>query len=104
MQYIVRSEIMEIKIDDYTGRPADRQLAECTGADPDIFFPTRGGSNDYAKRICATCVLIEECAEDAITNFEKGIRGGLSERERRAIRKQREEHSDIRESIVTVVT
>ncbi len=62
----------------------------CRGIDADIFFPERGASTRLAKAVCRKCEVSEECLEYAVNNGEKfGIWGGLSERERRAIRKKR---------------
>lgn len=64
--------------------------ANCLGVDPDLFFPERGASTREAKEVCNNCVVREECLEYAIANSEKfGIWGGLSERERRRIRRKR---------------
>lgn len=64
--------------------------ANCKDADPDIFFPERGASTKKAKELCNSCKAQEHCLEYAIVNAEKfGIWGGLSERERRKIRKSR---------------
>ncbi len=58
--------------------------ARCLDADPEAFFPEKGGSTREAKRICATCPVRTECLEHALANDERfGIWGGLSERERR---------------------
>src|SRR4026207_1403991 len=62
----------------------------CLGVDPDLFFPERGASTREAKEVCRGCIVREDCLEFAITNGEKfGIWGGLSERERRRIRRAR---------------
>ena len=67
-----------------------QDLANCCGADPDLFFPERGASTRTAKGICRECSVRNECLEFAIVSSEKfGIWGGLSERERRKIRRQR---------------
>lgn len=67
-----------------------QRLANCLGVDPDLFFPERGASTREAKAVCRACVVREDCLEYAITNSEKfGIWGGLSERERRRIRRAR---------------
>lgn len=64
--------------------------ANCLGVDPDLFFPERGASTKEAKQVCQGCVVREDCLEYALANGEKfGIWGGLSERERRRIRRQR---------------
>jgi WhiB family redox-sensing transcriptional regulator len=70
--------------------PAWQRQANCMGVDPDLFFPERGASTREAKEVCRGCVVREECLEYALTNGEKfGIWGGLSERERRRIRRRR---------------
>ncbi len=67
-----------------------QDLANCRGADPDLFFPERGASTRTAKGICRECSVRNECLEFAIVSSEKfGIWGGMSERERRKIRRQR---------------
>src|SRR5499427_8098019 len=67
-----------------------QDLANCLGVDPDLFFPERGASTREAKEVCRGCVVRQECLEYALANGEKfGIWGGLSERERRRIRRQR---------------
>ena len=64
--------------------------ANCSGVDPDLFFPERGVTTREAKAVCRACVVREPCLEYALENGEKfGIWGGTSERERRRIRKMR---------------
>ena len=67
-----------------------QELSNCLGVDPDLFFPERGASTREAKEVCRGCVVREDCLEFALANGEKfGIWGGMSERERRRIRRQR---------------
>lgn len=67
-----------------------QDYANCLGVDPDLFFPERGASTKEAKAVCRGCIVRQECLEYAIVNGEKfGIWGGLSERERRRLRRQR---------------
>jgi len=62
----------------------------CNGTDPALFFPGRGESTTDAKAICARCPVRQECLDYALDHTERfGIWGGLSERERRRIRRQR---------------
>jgi len=63
----------------------------CRGAHINAFFPERGGATKEVKAICASCPVLTECREHVldIPHHEKGIWGGLSERQRRAMRKQR---------------
>ena len=57
--------------------------------DPEAFFPEKGGSTREAKKVCLSCEVRSECLEYALENDERfGIWGGLSERERRRIKKQ----------------
>lgn len=64
--------------------------ARCVGSDPELFFPARGESTREAKSICHACPVQPECLEHALTEGEKfGIWGGLSERERRRVRRRR---------------
>lgn len=70
--------------------PIWQRQANCMGVDPDLFFPERGASTREAKEVCRGCVVQEDCLEYALANGEKfGIWGGLSERERRRIRRRR---------------
>jgi WhiB family redox-sensing transcriptional regulator len=67
-----------------------QERAACLGASPDLFFPERGASTAEAKAVCASCDVREDCLAHALDHGEKhGIWGGLSERERRRIRRER---------------
>jgi WhiB family redox-sensing transcriptional regulator len=67
-----------------------KDASNCLGVDPDLFFPERGASTREAKEVCRGCEVREDCLEYALQNGEKfGIWGGMSERERRRIRRQR---------------
>jgi WhiB family redox-sensing transcriptional regulator len=62
--------------------------ALCAETDPEAFFPEKGGSTREAKKICTGCEVRAECLEFALANDERfGIWGGLSERERRRLRR-----------------
>ncbi len=61
----------------------------CAQTDPEAFFPEKGGSTRDAKKICTSCEVRTQCLEYALQNDERfGIWGGLSERERRKLRKR----------------
>ncbi|MEY4310311.1 MAG: hypothetical protein RLZ71_237 [Actinomycetota bacterium] len=63
--------------------------AVCAQTDPEAFFPEKGGSTRDAKKICAGCDVKAQCLEYALANDERfGIWGGLSERERRKLKKR----------------
>jgi WhiB family transcriptional regulator, redox-sensing transcriptional regulator len=60
----------------------------CAQTDPEAFFPEKGGSTREAKRICVGCEVKSECLEYALAHDERfGIWGGLSERERRRLKR-----------------
>ncbi|KAA9394602.1 WhiB family transcriptional regulator [Kocuria coralli] len=62
--------------------------ALCAQTDPEAFFPEKGGSTRDAKRVCEACPVRSECLDYAMAHDEKfGIWGGLSERERRRLRR-----------------
>jgi len=78
-------------------RPAESEDSElawqtdalCAQTDPEAFFPEKGGSTRDAKRICTSCDVRSECLEYALQNDERfGIWGGLSERERRKLKRR----------------
>ena len=61
----------------------------CAQTDPEAFFPEKGGSTREAKRVCTGCEVKAECLEYALENDERfGIWGGLSERERRRLKRR----------------
>lgn len=69
----------------------------CREVDPETFFlPYNCRSEEKrayileAKKVCATCPVIKECLEYAVTsNQEFGVWGGLSEEELRTVRRKR---------------
>ncbi|HEX3778289.1 MAG TPA: WhiB family transcriptional regulator [Pseudonocardiaceae bacterium] len=66
-----------------------QERALCAQTDPEAFFPEKGGSTREAKRICLGCEVRTECLEYALEHDERfGIWGGLSERERRKLKKR----------------
>jgi WhiB family redox-sensing transcriptional regulator len=74
-------------LDDLEG-PDWQERALCAQTDPEAFFPEKGGSTREAKRICAGCEVRAECLEYALAFDERfGIWGGLSERERRKLKR-----------------
>jgi WhiB family transcriptional regulator, redox-sensing transcriptional regulator len=68
--------------------PEWQEKALCAQTDPEAFFPEKGGSTREAKRICLGCEVRDACLEYALANDERfGIWGGLSERERRRLKR-----------------
>ncbi len=66
-----------------------QERALCAQTDPEAFFPEKGGSTREAKKVCSGCDVRSECLEYALANDERfGIWGGLSERERRKLKRR----------------
>lgn len=69
-----------------------REDAACRGVDTNVFFPVTDEEAGPAQAICATCPVREECLEFALmTRQEDGVWGGLTETERRRLRRRRRE-------------
>lgn len=82
----LRSQADEFSDEGELGWQSD---ALCAQTDPEAFFPEKGGSTRDAKRVCGACNVKAQCLEYALANDERfGIWGGLSERERRRLRKR----------------
>lgn len=78
----VLSDLFDVAHEDWQER------ALCAQTDPEAFFPEKGGSTREAKRICQGCEVKDDCLEYALAHDERfGIWGGLSERERRRLKK-----------------
>ena len=66
-----------------------QEEALCAQTDPEAFFPEKGGSTREAKRVCGRCDVSGECLSYALAHDERfGIWGGLSERERRRLKRR----------------
>lgn len=84
----MRTELFLVGIDDDDLGWQERAL--CAQTDPEAFFPEKGGSTREAKKVCLTCEVRTECLDYAVANDERfGIWGGMSERERRVVKKDR---------------
>ncbi|MGH9000494.1 MAG: WhiB family transcriptional regulator [Acidimicrobiia bacterium] len=69
-----------------------RLRGSCRGLDPRVFFPPPDDDSAAAeaKAICGACPVRRRCAEFALATREKhGVWGGLTERERRRLLRQR---------------
>jgi WhiB family transcriptional regulator, redox-sensing transcriptional regulator len=70
-----------------------RNKASCRDTSPELFFPigTTGlalDQIDAAKHVCGACPVAHQCLEFALaTNQEAGVWGGMTEDERRRLRK-----------------
>jgi WhiB family redox-sensing transcriptional regulator len=70
-------------IDDWSAQAA------CRATDPDALF-VQGAAQNRAKALCLGCPVRTECLADALDNrIEFGVWGGMTERERRALLRQR---------------
>lgn len=77
--------------------PPWQELGSCRGMDSTVFFHPDGERGRAraervrrAKRICHACRVLDSCRSYALMGEEPyGIWGGLSERERRALLKQK---------------
>ncbi len=76
------------------GKAGDWRVgAACRDTDPELFFPvgTTGMAVDQidnAKQVCDTCRSKDACLSFALaTNQDSGVWGGLSEEERRTLRR-----------------
>ena len=70
------------------------QDGNCTsggqGALVSLFFPEVGHQADRGKEICRSCTVRQECLNYALRHrIKEGIWGGMNERERRKVLKQR---------------
>jgi WhiB family redox-sensing transcriptional regulator len=79
----------------YQGAPMDwRDRAACLTVDPELFFPVGNTGPaveqiERAKSVCSHCPVTEHCLQYALdTNQDSGVWGGLSEDERRALKRR----------------
>lgn len=66
-----------------------QESAICRQVDPELFFPEKAQHEQarLAKKVCSTCPVKAECLQAGMFE-EYGIWGGLSNVERRQIRKR----------------
>jgi hypothetical protein len=68
--------------------------ALCSQTDAETFFPEKGASTHDAKVVCGHCTVREDCLEYALAAGERyGVWGGKSERERRALLRERQKQA-----------
>jgi WhiB family redox-sensing transcriptional regulator len=71
-----------------------RNRAACLDEDPELFFPVGNTGPallqvQEAKAVCRRCLVVENCLQLAIdSNKDTGVFGGLSEDERRALKRR----------------
>jgi WhiB family redox-sensing transcriptional regulator len=82
--------------------PTWRDDSACLSVPTELFFPA-GETGSYivqaeqAKAICARCPVRMHCLRDALEGNEAGVWGGLTERERRALKNKltREQYATV---------
>lgn len=64
--------------------------AACRGMDLALFFPGRGDTTTFneAVKVCQGCPVREQCLDDGLDELW-GVRGGMSENQRKALRRVR---------------
>lgn len=83
-------------LNDLARRVHWRDQAACLGLDTELFFPTGATGRaldqiEQAKAVCVCCPVAPECLEWALeTSQDAGVWGGLSEEERRTLRRSRQ--------------
>ncbi|MFI6298304.1 WhiB family transcriptional regulator [Nonomuraea sp. NPDC050790] len=72
-----------------------RHRAACRDVDPELFFPIGNTGPalmqiEEAKQVCRSCSAVEKCLQWALeSGQDAGVWGGLSEDERRALKRRR---------------
>ncbi|MCB4207770.1 WhiB family transcriptional regulator [Arthrobacter sp. UM1] len=71
-----------------------RSKAACLDKDPELFFPVGNTGPallqiEEAKAVCRTCTVMDTCLQWALeSGQDSGVWGGLSEDERRALKRR----------------
>jgi len=73
--------------------PPQFEGASCHGIDTEMFFPMDGkggysAENLMAKRVCKTCICVQDCLTYALHYKVLGIWGGTTMEEREVLRKK----------------
>lgn len=63
--------------------------AACADVGGDLWFPEQGGRVDAAIRICSGCEIRVACLKWALDNDEQGLWGGISETQRKQLRRRK---------------
>lgn len=72
-------------------------MGRCVGRDPDELFVT-GAAQRVAAKVCNGCPVLLQCLSDALDNrVEFGVWGGLTERQRRMLLRNRPDVTNWRE-------
>lgn len=85
-------------------QPAWMRRAACKGHPPEWWWPEANDNptRDRAQGICAKCPVRADCLEYGLSRpKEVGILGGLTERQRKALRRQLRRHPHLGPQIVS---
>ena len=72
-----------------------RHYSACRDEDPELFFPIGNTGPavlqiEEAKQVCRRCAVMDSCLQWALdSGQDAGVWGGLSEDERRALKRRR---------------
>ena len=93
---LAHDEVTQVEVLYEGTTPSWQQDAACVHCAGRVdFFPARGESVREAKAVCAVCPVREECLDFALRlKVAHGVWGGLSERERRSVRRDRHRASN----------
>jgi WhiB family transcriptional regulator, redox-sensing transcriptional regulator len=64
--------------------------ALCGQVGGELFFVTKGGDTNPAKRVCSMCPVRAECLADSLLDdvADDGVYGGVSQQARRRLRRR----------------
>jgi WhiB family redox-sensing transcriptional regulator len=81
---------VEVLLAELVNRPAWHALANCQGADPDLFFPARGDGRPVAAlAYCEDCSVRSQCLAAGLEVARTlGVWGGTTGLERRGMRRR----------------
>jgi WhiB family redox-sensing transcriptional regulator len=84
-------------------KPEWHEFAKCLKTPNLSFYPGRGESTKALKEVCAECAVKDICLDTALKDKEKfGIWGGLSEKQRRNVRRAQVQGATVEEVKVMV--
>jgi WhiB family transcriptional regulator, redox-sensing transcriptional regulator len=87
----IQKQTLELRdiLGSFVVREAWQSKAACRGIDPNLFFPIKPEEESAAKDICKDCTVREECLDSALAGREKGIWGGMTEKERNKLQRSK---------------
>lgn len=94
LAYVGMSASVEVcSVDNDTPELTNWYSARCRGVNPELFIPEKGNNAKSdaaaAKAICEVCPIRLACLELGLRISSPAVMGGLTERERRPIKRER---------------